>query len=110
MQWTAQFGTPDWEEGDAIAVDGNGNSYVTGYTLGAIAGTNAGGTDLFLRKYSPSGSPLSTQQFGTTSNDHVTSMAVDGSGTLFIAGDTGGAFVGTSAGSGDVFLRQIPSP
>ena len=110
VAWTSQFGTPDWEEGDAIAVDGNGNSYVTGYTLGAIAGTNAGGTDLFLRKYSPSGSPLSTQQFGTTSNDHVTSMAVDGSGTLFIAGDTGGAFVGTSAGSGDVFLRQIPSP
>jgi hypothetical protein len=105
--WTAQFGTPDWEEGDAVAVDGNGNSYVTGYTLGAIAGTNAGNSDVFFRKYSPSGSPLSTQQFGTTSNDHANGLAVDGSGNLYLAGDTEGAFVGMQAGNADVFVRQI---
>jgi hypothetical protein len=106
VAWTAQFGTPDWDVGSAIAVDSNGNSYVAG-----TGDLNGGGAyDIFLRKYSPSGSPLSTQQFGTTSNDHVAAMAVDGSGTLFIAGDTDGAFVGTSAGSGDVFLRQLVSP
>ncbi|HKO53356.1 MAG TPA: SBBP repeat-containing protein [Polyangiaceae bacterium] len=110
VAWTAQFGTPNWEQGSAIAVDGNGNSYVTGYTEGAVAGTNAGSSDIFLRKYSPSGSPLSTQQFGTTSNDRATGMAVDGNGTLFMAGGTDGAFVGTAAGSGDVFLRQLVSP
>ncbi|HYQ02502.1 MAG TPA: SBBP repeat-containing protein [Polyangiaceae bacterium] len=107
IAWTAQFGTPDWDEGDAIAVDGNGNSYVTGYTLSAIAGTNAGGTDAFLRKFSPSGSPILTQQFGTTSNDRANAMAVDGSGNLYIAGGTDGVFVGTPPGNGDAYVRQI---
>jgi len=37
-------------------------------------------------------------------------MAVDGTGTLFIAGDTDVAFVGTSAASGNVFVKQLVSP
>ena len=42
------------EGGDAVAADGLGNVYVSGYTSGSLGGPNAGGQyggDPFLAKY-----------------------------------------------------------
>ena len=44
-----------WDEGHDVAVDSSGNVYVTGWTYGALAGSNAGETDIFLLKYDTNG-------------------------------------------------------
>ncbi|WP_147371334.1 SBBP repeat-containing protein [Meiothermus hypogaeus] len=52
--WTRQFGTSDFDEANALAVDGQGNVLVAGRVGGALPGqAHLGSTDAFLRKYSP---------------------------------------------------------
>ena len=54
--WTKLLGTLDYEGGDDIAVDSNGNSYVIGDTLGDLDGNaNAGSTDIFITKFDSDG-------------------------------------------------------
>ena len=98
IQWTEIFGTANTDI--AIGLTLNGTSlYVAGYTQGALAQPNAGGNDIFVRKYDVSG-PLPvaswTDQFGTTANDAAFSAASDATG-VYLAGCTGG-----TAGGGDV--------
>jgi fibronectin type 3 domain-containing protein len=55
-QWTRLLGTALGESGRSVAVDGSGNSYLTGMTDGNLDGvTNAGGNDGYLVKYNTSG-------------------------------------------------------
>jgi hypothetical protein len=51
-QWTRLLGTPSWDWGWGIAVDSNGNSYITGETYGDLDGNiNQGGSgDIFIWK------------------------------------------------------------
>lgn len=105
--WTRQFGTTASDYGTSLGADGSGNVYVAGYTSGALTGTNAGGSDVFVRKYGPTGSITWTQQFGTSGNDETTGVAVDGEENTYTTGHTFGTFVGTSFGSWDGFVGQI---
>ena len=80
----------------SIAVDANGNSYVTGYfdsptiTFGSTVLTNAnsaGGTcDIFIVKYDESGNVLWAKGEGGTSTDYAYSITVDANGNSFITG------------------------
>src|SRR5678816_4410899 len=52
-QWSQRFGSTTNDEGRAVAVDGSGNIFVTGYFTGAISFTgsgliSAGGNDIFV--------------------------------------------------------------
>jgi hypothetical protein len=106
--WTRQFGTSAGDSVAEVAVDGSGNVYVTGFTLGALPGqTLSGDSDAFVRKYDASGNEIWTRQFGTSSSDGARGADVDVSGNVYVAGSTGGAFPGqTSSGSGDAFIRK----
>lgn len=104
--WTRQFGTPGVDIAFGIAVDGNGDVYITGYTDGALRGTPKGGLDVFIRKYDASGTHAWTRQFGTAADDVGVSTAVDQNGNAFIAGYTLGPLAGANRGSGDSFLRK----
>ena len=57
--WTRQFGTPQQDESRGLSADRLGNVYISGDTTGNLAGTNAGQTDVFVRKYDNN---LSTRQ------------------------------------------------
>ena len=47
-QWSQQLGTTGDESGRGVAVDKDGNTYVTGYTTGGIEGNNwLGDYDIF---------------------------------------------------------------
>jgi len=53
--WAKQAGGTDYDDGNGIAVDDNGNSYVTGYyegsaTFGATTLTSIGSWDIFVAK------------------------------------------------------------
>ncbi len=97
----------------ATAVDDAGNVFVTGsfmgtVTIGASSLTGGGGGDMYLVKYSPSGSPLWTVGFGasTTWNEKAYTIATDTSGNVYVGGHTpdpfsvGSVNVNPSAGRG----------
>jgi hypothetical protein len=109
----------------AIAVDSNGNAWVTGNTSGANfplseGGTaaTAGGYDAFLLALDPNGVLLASQLFGGSGDDAGTSIAFGPDGNLYLAGPTAspnfpttpGAYrtapVGLQDGQ-DLFLMQI---
>ena len=106
QQWIKQIGTSGWDEAYSVAVDSSGNVYVTGYTAGVLAGTNAGGRDIFLTKYDTGGAQQWIRQIGTSADDEASGVAVDSSGNAYVTGQTEGTFTGANAGWQDIFLTK----
>jgi outer membrane protein assembly factor BamB len=79
-----------------VAVDANGNVYVTGNTNGGLDGNKLiGTTDSFLMKYDPSGAKVFTKQIGTPGIETVANgVAVDAGGMVYVAGNTNGGLDG----------------
>ena len=91
QKWVRQFGGVDNEVGTAITVDRNGKVYIAGTTGGTLAGTSAGQTDGFITQFDTNGNQQWLKQFGTSSNDFTTSVAVDSSSNVYIGStDVGG--------------------
>lgn len=109
--WIKQFGTTYSDWGNDIAVDANGNSYLTGHTPGDLAGTGYPGSyDGFVAKYDTSGNPLWVRQFGTPLREHCNGIAVDVDGNSYITGSTDGDLSGSgNAGGNDVFIVKYDS-
>jgi len=107
--WTRQFGTSIDDHAGGVAVDGSGNVYVAGYTYGALPGQeNLGDGDAFVRKYDGAGNELWTRQFGTSGDDYAIGVAVNTSGSVYVAGITGATLPGqTSWGGSDAFLVKF---
>ena len=107
-----QFGTTLEDGVQSLAVDGLGDVYVGGRTFGAFTGnTNLGAYDGFVAKFNSSLVLQGTvKQFGTAGVDCVCALAADGSGSVYVAGKTAGAFSGyTNLGSGDAFVAKFNS-
>jgi hypothetical protein len=110
FDWISQFGTPDSEIAGGAAADSSG-VYVTGSTVGVFPGQSAaGGLDVYLRKYSFTGSVLWTRQFGTPVDDDTIgpsgAVATDATG-VYVGGTTDGTLPSqTTAGRSDAFVRK----
>jgi hypothetical protein len=83
--------------GQAIAVDGSGTAYVTGYTASAIFPTTSGAfqtvfggiADAFVTRLNSSGTSLAYSTFlGGVFEDYGYGIAVDGSGNAYVTGET----------------------
>lgn len=94
-----------------VAVDLNGNVYVTGYTNGALTGTLTGTQDFFLAMYDKNGSLVRTKQLGVASaQTAATSVAVDANSNVYVVGYTYGDLAGTGlTGTRDYFLTMYDS-
>ncbi|HEY6169839.1 MAG TPA: SBBP repeat-containing protein, partial [Verrucomicrobiae bacterium] len=83
--WTNRYNGPgDYDDfAYAIAVDGSGNVFVTGYSFG-----NGSSADYATIKYSGAGVPLWTNRYNGPGNnvDAAYAIAVDGSGDVFVTG------------------------
>jgi hypothetical protein len=89
------------DSGNGVAVDQNGNLYVTGTTsstnfptVNALQPTFGGGsdivTDAFVAKINPAAPSLSyTTYLGGTNNDFGNAITVDSHGSVYVAGQTG---------------------
>ncbi len=85
------------DAGNAVAYDASGNMYVAGYFQGEFNpdNTNAtttwnltskGNNDMYLAKYNSNGSIIWAFGMGGTGNEQFTSISVDGSGNIYVAG------------------------
>jgi hypothetical protein len=135
LVWSTYFGGNASDRAHSVAVDGSGNVFVVGYTFSSIGFplANPGGGayyddtyngddyDAFIAKFS--GSNLSlvwSTYFGGNASDRAHSVAVDGSGNVFVVGYTfssigfplanpgGGAYYDNSYnGMGDVYIAKF---
>jgi RTX calcium-binding nonapeptide repeat (4 copies) len=103
--WVKLIGTADREEIHALTTDDAGAIYVAGLAEGTLGGSNLGGNDGFIAKYLPSGERMWVSHFGSSGQDHVTSMAIGSDGLIYVAGDAEGAFQGqTALGKADAYV------
>ncbi len=112
------------ERAFAIAVDRDGNAYVTGRTEsvdfpttpGAFDTTQNGSFDVFVAKLNPAGSALVYSTYlGGSQNDQGFGIAVDSSGNAYVTGVTESADFPTTPGAFDVTYngndpRCVPDP
>ena len=110
--WRCQFGSSASDGALAVAADRAGNIFVAGHTEGTLQGqTLAGDDDAFVRKLSPEGIELWTQQFGSSASDLAIGVTVDGAGNVIVVGATSGTLPGqTPAGGKDAFVTRLKQP
>jgi hypothetical protein len=106
-RWTAHLGGPQADVGYALAADKNGEVVVVGYfagtaNLGGVSFTSSGQVDFFVAKYGADGAAHWVRPFGGSGNDVATSVSLDASGNVFVAGTSDGALTlgGSSFGQG----------
>lgn len=96
LVWVRSFGSTNADFGEALAVDGAGNVYVTGTfawtvdfdpdPLTTFNLVSAGLDDVFLVKLNPSGNLVWAKRFGGTGYDEGRSVVVPASGDVYITG------------------------
>lgn len=124
--WGTYLGGSDRESGGSVAIDAQGNIYLTGSVGSSGIFNGAGGHDVsynggfydaFLIKFNSAGSRLWATYYGGTGSDYGTSVAVDASGNVYMSGTTesaadiasGGHDNTYSGGTEDVFLVKFNS-
>ena len=127
LLYSTFLGGTGYDGAYALAIDGNGNAYVTGSTMssdfpttaGAFDITHNGNADAFVSLFNPTGSALLYSTFlGGTGYDEGWGIAVDVDGNAYIAGytydsitdfpTTAGAFNMTHNGGGvDAFVSKL---
>ena len=94
--WARTWGGPGWDTGYGIAVDGNGNAYITGTFsdtvdfdpgVGVDEHTSIGDSDIFLSKFNSNGEFRWAHTFDVRTSAYGHAVAVDGSGNICITGN-----------------------
>ncbi|MFX0091418.1 MAG: SBBP repeat-containing protein [Candidatus Hodarchaeota archaeon] len=108
---------------NAIMVDAEGNSFITGYTessdfptLNAYQTSHGGGKDVFVAKLNATGNGLVfSTYFGGSNDDYGYDLTIDATGNIYITGETGSsdfpvtsnAYQSIYGGYGDAFITKL---
>jgi Beta-propeller repeat len=107
-QWTKLLGTTADDICRYVSIHPDGSIIVSGKTGGSFPGWPTNGlTDIFVAKYTSSGTRTWLKQMGTSSDEETLGMALDASGNIFISGWTGGALEGLNHGGNDIFVVKL---
>jgi len=124
LSYSTYLGGTDVDSGYGIAVDASGNAYVTGQTYsknfpmqGPFQATVGGLSDAFITKLSSAGNTLSFSTYlGGSGADYGSGIAVDASGSAYVAGYTSSGNFPTLhpvqaafAGWSDAFITKFSS-
>lgn len=105
--WVSQLGSTVNDEAKGIALDGNGMLRVVGYTNSGLLGSDGmGSSDGFLLRVSQDGEIDPTiEEMASTERDQAEAVTIDGTGRVYVVGDTRGDLHGeANAGGTDVFV------
>ncbi|HPH82322.1 MAG TPA: T9SS type A sorting domain-containing protein [Flavobacteriales bacterium] len=123
--WHQTFGGTGFDEIWAIATDLNNNTFTFGFFSGTVDldpgatvqnFTSNGADDLFIQKYSSSGSLLWVKTFGGSELENSYDISTDSEGNVVVIGDYFntvdfdpgvGVFNLTSQGNNDIFMMQL---
>ena len=92
VSWSRQIGGPGVEFSFGVAADKSGNAIIVGDTDGVVTGSNLGGQDAWVVKYSNNGTQTWVRQFGTNQSESAMVAAADSNGNIFVTGSTLGAW------------------
>ncbi len=106
-QWAQKAGGTGDDRGYGIAVDSNGNAYITGFFsdtsyFGTTLLTSQGISDVFVAKINTNGVWQWAKSAGGTNNDYGWNIAVDVAGNPLITGD----FIGTVVFGSTTLISQ----
>jgi len=91
--WIRRYTTPtdNFDEAFALAVDGSGNVYVTGYSYSPVGA----GFDYLTIKYQPNGDTAWIRRYNGPGggNDEAHALALDGFGNVYVTGHSDGGEV-----------------
>ncbi len=118
LSYAMTLGGVAQDEGNAVAVDANGNVYVAGFTRSPnfpANGAPGGNFDLFVTKLDPTGTVLLSSSFiGGNGADEARGLAIDTDGNVYLSGvtrstnfPTVGAIQGALNGESDAFVLKI---
>jgi hypothetical protein len=116
--WSKAFGSTTNDVGQAVAFDGSGNMYATGYFQGTVnfgcGSLSSNGTtypDAFLAKYSSTGTCLWSKRLGGIYDDAGTGVVVDPNNNVIVTGTVGGYVTGTTVdfGGGPIAIYRDPN-
>ena len=95
LMFSMRFGGSDFDHGQKIVFDNSDNLVITGETisadffiLNAFDSVAHGGYDVFITKFSPTGSLIFSTRFGGLSGDSGFGVAVDSSANIVVTGST----------------------
>lgn len=112
--WNTFLGGSLSDVGYGIAVDKNGDVYVSGQSYASwgspVRAFTAGSADAFVAKLHGDGSVVWNTFLGNTSYEYASGIAVDGDGATYVTGLTGGTWgapLHAYAGGGDAFVAKV---
>jgi hypothetical protein len=115
--WSKSFGSAAYDYPAEVRFDGSGNIILAGFSTGSVnfgGGPlgNAGGDDIVVAKFTAAGNHVWSKRFGAAQSQRCESMALDGSGNIWLTGEFAGTFdFGgaplASAGGDDVYLAKL---
>ena len=117
--WSQRFGNSAAQFSLRMAVDGAGNSVITGYFQGSIdfgggALTSAGGNDVFVAKFDGAGNHQWSKRFGDSTFQSGWGVAFDTGGNVLLTGYFYGTItfgpnapIHTSSGQADIFVAKL---
>ncbi len=115
MLYSTYLGGGYFDIATAIAVDSQGNAYVTGYTYsqdfpitpGALQKKNPGTINAFLAKIGPQGDKLIFSTYlGGSSKDLASAISIDNSGNTYLTGYAESSDFPITAGATQARLQQ----
>ncbi|MFX1276482.1 MAG: SBBP repeat-containing protein [Promethearchaeota archaeon] len=84
VEWNNTWGRAGWDIGYGVAVDSNGNAYVTGST----ENTETGDLDMCLVKFNTTGGIEWNYTWGGDEHDNGYGVDLDSSGNAYVVGET----------------------
>ena len=113
-EWARSMGGGDMDEGDALAVDNDGNVYTVGTFrdradfdpgVDKTELVSAGDTDIFIQKLDSNGKLVWVKQIGAYDQDIAQTVALDHEGNIFVSGSYR-SFVDFDPGLGESMLMS----
>lgn len=95
FEWAGKAGNANIDKANALAYDVNGNVFSAGYFGGTVdfdpgvgtsTLTSSGAYDAFIQKLDANGSYVAAYKLGSSSDDIINDIEIDGNGNIYISG------------------------